>query len=747
MRVGAGAALVDGGREFAAARSAERQPALGRDRRARASSRCAADGRIALTRNGDFQLDANGSSTLAGGQRLVPPIRLPQGTSPDDVSIAPTAPSPPRATMIGHAHARRRARPGAAADRRHLFLPNAASGAPRRSPGSTSSRATSRLERGPGRRDGRRDRRAALLPARRPGDHDPGPADGDRQRDPPLMLTPIDTSAIPADVRTAGPEAVKLYGAALQFEGMLVQQLTQQMFQSTQDDSSGDSSTAPAATTRRRHRRRRPTSRMLPQTLSDAITQGGGLGLADELYRSMAMRYGIGTTGAARRRLRPPAKEVRRSDRPDRAPRAADRVRAAAARDRARPERGDPRPGRRGACSPGWPTSRPRWSSATSSSASATPCCVQARRRSATPVDDARRSRTCSCCCPQPTRERARELSAELRGLLAEIERVHDQNRILIRQELSFLDHLMRLMLRARRRPATRRAAGRARRSPPTCRREGLTRCLSPPSSDSRPRCAASSPSSARSTSPATTSRTPTRSATRARASLIATDPTRCPASRARRRPASSAPASTSPSTSASATSFIDIQLPRPDDAAGLQPRRRRTASSRSSWRSTSRATPASTRCSASTGRRGRTSRTAPRTWPPGRRSPQRASSLADGLQPVASQLTTMQSQTSQNVTVTINDVNSIGDADRAAERRDRRPTVTGDQPNDLLDQRDVLIDKLVRLGNVDAHATAHAGRRSTSPSAAQRSSPASRPRRRWPSPSLTSLTSGKLRA
>jgi hypothetical protein len=40
----------------------------------------------------------------------------------------------------------------------------------------------------------------------------------------------------------------------------------------------------------------------------------------------------------------------------------------------------------------------------------------------------------------------ARRLSAELKGLVIETERMHDQNRVLIRQELSFLDHLMRLM-------------------------------------------------------------------------------------------------------------------------------------------------------------------------------------------------------------------------------------------------------------------------------------------------------------
>ena len=40
----------------------------------------------------------------------------------------------------------------------------------------------------------------------------------------------------------------------------------------------------------------------------------------------------------------------------------------------------------------------------------------------------------------------ARERSAELRGLLAEVAREHGINRALMRQELAFLDHLMRLV-------------------------------------------------------------------------------------------------------------------------------------------------------------------------------------------------------------------------------------------------------------------------------------------------------------
>jgi flagellar FlgN protein len=40
----------------------------------------------------------------------------------------------------------------------------------------------------------------------------------------------------------------------------------------------------------------------------------------------------------------------------------------------------------------------------------------------------------------------ARERSAELRGLIAEIQREHVLNRALMRQELAFLDHLVRLV-------------------------------------------------------------------------------------------------------------------------------------------------------------------------------------------------------------------------------------------------------------------------------------------------------------
>ncbi|HET6175188.1 MAG TPA: flagellar protein FlgN [Gaiellales bacterium] len=48
--------------------------------------------------------------------------------------------------------------------------------------------------------------------------------------------------------------------------------------------------------------------------------------------------------------------------------------------------------------------------------------------------------------CPAGECLQARTMSAELRGLIVEVGRIHEQNRVLIRQELTFLDHLMRVL-------------------------------------------------------------------------------------------------------------------------------------------------------------------------------------------------------------------------------------------------------------------------------------------------------------
>jgi flagellar hook-associated protein 1 len=79
----------------------------------------------------------------------------------------------------------------------------------------------------------------------------------------------------------------------------------------------------------------------------------------------------------------------------------------------------------------------------------------------------------------------------------------------------------------------------------------------------------------------------------------------------------------------------------------------------------------------------------------------QAASSLADGFNSLSSQMSTIQTQTAQNVTSTIGQVNSIGTQVAQLNAAIAHQEVAGNQPNDLLDQRDVLLDTLSKIGNV----------------------------------------------
>jgi Rod binding domain-containing protein len=95
------------------------------------------------------------------------------------------------------------------------------------------------------------------------------------------MTTPvsIDVSALPADVREAGPDAQKLYSTALAFEKVLVEQLTKQLDPSSSDSSDQDDEDSG----------KDGTTAMYGQMLPAALAQGisGGVGLADQLYRSL----------------------------------------------------------------------------------------------------------------------------------------------------------------------------------------------------------------------------------------------------------------------------------------------------------------------------------------------------------------------------------------------------------------------------------------------------------------------------
>jgi hypothetical protein len=120
------------------------------------------------------------------------------------------------------------------------------------------------------------------------------------------VLPPV----LPPDVRAAGAKGEQLYSAALGFEQMLTQELTDQLASTMQgsdgtdgsdssDDSSDDGSdpstdsifpSDDSSTSM--------YSQMLPQALSDGITQAGGLGIAHQLYLMLAQQTGIATTGS-----------------------------------------------------------------------------------------------------------------------------------------------------------------------------------------------------------------------------------------------------------------------------------------------------------------------------------------------------------------------------------------------------------------------------------------------------------------
>jgi Rod binding domain-containing protein len=90
-------------------------------------------------------------------------------------------------------------------------------------------------------------------------------------------LTPL-PAVLPADVRKGGKEARETYQAALNFEQLLVKQLTKPLSESSaigggdKEDGGG----SPAA-----------YRDMISDNIANAITQSGGLGIADALYKQL----------------------------------------------------------------------------------------------------------------------------------------------------------------------------------------------------------------------------------------------------------------------------------------------------------------------------------------------------------------------------------------------------------------------------------------------------------------------------
>jgi flagellar basal-body rod protein FlgG len=90
-----------------------------------------ADGSFALTRSGDFRLDAQGAIVLATGERLEPPITVPTGTDVDSIAVAPDGKVTAGTTQIGQITiVDVPAASGLLAVGGGLYVPTEASGAP-----------------------------------------------------------------------------------------------------------------------------------------------------------------------------------------------------------------------------------------------------------------------------------------------------------------------------------------------------------------------------------------------------------------------------------------------------------------------------------------------------------------------------------------------------------------------------------------------------------------------------------------
>lgn len=88
VKVGSGAAAVDGGRSLVQGALQESGDPLSVALEGPGFFQVKlADGRMALTRSGDFRLDAQGALVLAGGERVQPPVVAPKGVTPDGITI------------------------------------------------------------------------------------------------------------------------------------------------------------------------------------------------------------------------------------------------------------------------------------------------------------------------------------------------------------------------------------------------------------------------------------------------------------------------------------------------------------------------------------------------------------------------------------------------------------------------------------------------------------------------------------
>ncbi len=105
-------------------------------------------------------------------------------------------------------------------------------------------------------------------------------------------MPPIDTTFEPASVRNGSPAVQKAYASALDFESMLVQQLSQALTESSglesgESESSGEGAGSEGAQGAGSDPGSAQLSSLLPQTLTNSIMSHGGLGMAQQMMGSL----------------------------------------------------------------------------------------------------------------------------------------------------------------------------------------------------------------------------------------------------------------------------------------------------------------------------------------------------------------------------------------------------------------------------------------------------------------------------
>lgn len=98
-----------------------------------------------------------------------------------------------------------------------------------------------------------------------------------------MSVPPIDSTLLPADIRSGPQERKDAYAAALGFEQLLVRQLTESMASSSRSAMGGDS----------------PYASLMPQAMADGLMDAGGLGLARQLTDAISPAQTTDTKGTS----------------------------------------------------------------------------------------------------------------------------------------------------------------------------------------------------------------------------------------------------------------------------------------------------------------------------------------------------------------------------------------------------------------------------------------------------------------